>query len=78
MNSIRSKAVLFTPANCPIGPDVTTIVDSSAALSRALRKLRHDLDYCTTCPNGPKCSAWTEYQATVNKAINTVAREWRP
>jgi hypothetical protein len=62
---------------CPIPDDTAQVIANSWQLTRAVRKLRRDLDACLFCKKMKHCAIRRELRSQIQEAILIVNEELR-
>jgi hypothetical protein len=63
--------------NCPIPDDTEQVIASSWQLTRAVRKLRRDLNACLFCRQAKSCPILRDLRSQIQEAIEVVNEELR-
>jgi hypothetical protein len=62
---------------CPVKTETDAVIESSAQLAAALRRLRRTMRRCQICENDGSCPIVTNFNRAFQTAIQEISEEWQ-
>lgn len=67
---------VLIPEDCPILANRDTITSLSRSMVRTIRRIRRDLQTCSSCAASGECAVLRDFNSQVSIAIQEITEEW--